>query len=163
MKKGETEEVGEALFLWFVQKREKGLPISGPILQEKTLQFYKDLGNEGGELTTSEGWLEKWKLWYGVRKLQISGEKLSADESSVKGFKLVCHALVEREGLTGEQLYTCDETGLNYKMLPGNTLASKEEDCAPGHKKERVTILACSNATGTQKLKLTMIGKSKNP
>lgn len=45
-------------------------------------------------------------------------------------------------------------------MLPNCTLAAKEEDSAPGNKKNRVTILACSNVTGNNKLKLGKIGKS---
>jgi hypothetical protein len=50
-------------------------------------------------------------------------------------------------------------------MLPAKTLASKKEAAAPGYKKskEQVTILACSNATGNHKLRLTLIGKSKKP
>ena len=32
MKGGEYEKVSEALYLWFRQQREKGTPISGPIL-----------------------------------------------------------------------------------------------------------------------------------
>lgn len=69
------------------------------------------------------------------------------------------------EGLTGDQIFNCDETGLNFKMLPGKSLAARTEKAAPGYKrsKERVTILACSNATANLKLDLTMIGKSKNP
>ena len=50
-------------------------------------------------------------------------------------------------------------------MLPLKMLAFREEKSAPGYKrsKEKVTILACSNATGSYKLKLVLISKSKNP
>nr|XP_042911148.1 jerky protein homolog-like [Parasteatoda tepidariorum] len=50
-------------------------------------------------------------------------------------------------------------------MLPSKSLASKEENSAPGHKKrkERLTILACANASGNHKMKLTVIGKSAKP
>lgn len=50
-------------------------------------------------------------------------------------------------------------------MLPTHTLASKQEDNAPGYKKEkeRVTVLACSNAKRVQKLPLAFILKSKKP
>lgn len=43
--------------------------------------------------------------------------------------------------------------------------ASREETVAPGYKKtkERVSILACSNASGTHKLPLMCIGKSAKP
>ena len=40
-----------------------------------------------------------------------------------------------------------------------------DEKSAPEKKmsKERVTLLTCANAIGTEKLSLLMIGKSKNP
>ena len=49
--------------------------------------------------------------------------------------------------------------------MPQKSLASSFEKSADGRKsqKERVTINACSNATGTIKLPLQMIGKAKNP
>ena len=35
MKLGKDEELEAALFLWFKQKREEGIPITGPIVQAK--------------------------------------------------------------------------------------------------------------------------------
>ena len=80
-------------------------------------------------------------------------------------FKDNLFKFIEKEGISGKQLYNCDEIGLNYKMLPTKTLASKREAAAPGYKKskERVTILAYINATGNHKLRLTLVGKSKKP
>jgi hypothetical protein len=48
MKKREFEKTSEALILWFTQMRDKGSPISGPILQAKALEFHKHF-NEGKE------------------------------------------------------------------------------------------------------------------
>ena len=50
-------------------------------------------------------------------------------------------------------------------MLPSRTLAAHSEMHAQGMKKqkERVTVMACSNATGKHKLPLVIIGKSDNP
>ena len=61
------------VFLWLQQMREKGSPLSGPILQSKTLQFlrFKD-GEE--EFTASIAWLDQWKKRYGKRQLNITGE-----------------------------------------------------------------------------------------
>ena len=58
--------------------------------------------------------------------------------------------MLEREVLTLEQLYNCDETGLCYKMLPSKTLASRSEKEASSMKnqKDRVTLMACCNTTG---------------
>ena len=54
-------------------------------------------------------------------------------------------------------------TGRPYQVR--KNLASRRESKAPGYEvsKERVTILACANATGDHKLRFTMVGKSKNP
>lgn len=165
MQKGKHLEVEEALFLWYEQLRGKGFPVSGPLLQEKALHFSKTIEGEDTIFTASDGWLDRWKKRFGIRQLTISGESLSADKDAVPAFKTHLCSILEKEELFPEQLYNCDETGLNYKILPTKTLASKKEATAPGYKKskERVTVLACSNATGNHKLRLTVIGKSKKP
>ncbi|XKL69621.1 hypothetical protein PGB90_007390 [Kerria lacca] len=43
MKNGVHEKVGKAKYFWFINKREKGLFISGSMLKEKALQYYEDL------------------------------------------------------------------------------------------------------------------------
>ena len=49
-------------------------------------------------------------------------------------------------------------------MLPGHTLASVHNRPDGTKKaKDRVTINACANASGTIKLPLLLIGKAKNP
>lgn len=165
MQKGKHQQVEEALYLWHEHVRGKGLPVIGPLLQEKALQFYKQIEGENSDFTASDGWLDRWKKRYGVRQLTIKGEALSGDKGAVPDFKKNLFKLLDEEGISGEQLYNCDETGLNYRMLPTKTLASKKEAAAPGYKKskDRVTVLACSNATGNHKLRLTLIGKSKKP
>ena len=54
---------------------------------------------------------------------------------------------------------------LYWKVLPRKTLASGSETSALGFstQKQRLSVLACSNASGDQKLPLAVIGKSKNP
>lgn len=165
MKKSEYEKVSEALFIWFTQFREKGVPVSGPILQEKALKFQKEFNEGDADFTASVGWLDRWKKRYGIRQLNICGEKLSSNVEEMEKFKKRFQELIEAEGITGDQIFNCDETGLNFKMLPSKSLAARTEAAAPGFKrsKERITILACSNATANLKMDLTMIGKSKNP
>ncbi|XP_055527029.1 jerky protein homolog-like [Wyeomyia smithii] len=50
-------------------------------------------------------------------------------------------------------------------MLPSETLVGPSEKNAPGRKvnKQRVTFMPCSNVTGDHKLRMVVIGKSKNP
>lgn len=166
MKTGEYQKVDDALYLWFTQNRERGIPISGPILKQKAVNLSEELPViEAPDFTASDGWLHRWKKRHGIRELKVCGEKLSADKSAALKFGEHFNELMKQYGLNPEQIYNCDETGLNYKMLPAKSLASKQESGAPGYKrsKERVTILACSNASGTHKLPLLLIGKSAKP
>ncbi len=49
--------VNVILWRWFATTRAKGHPISGPILQGKAKQIASELGVEGGDFSTLEGWL----------------------------------------------------------------------------------------------------------
>lgn len=164
IKKPKNESLDEALLMWFEQQRERGVPISGPILKEKALSLNQKLGGDPS-FTASIGWLSRWKDRHGVRQLTITGESLSGAVLDAEEFKKKFEKIVKDEKLSPAQIYNADETGLNYKMLPTKTLASKLDEAARGHKKnkERVTLLVCSNASGTHKLPLVLIGKSTNP
>ena len=168
MRLGKDEQLEEALYMWFVQKRGQGNPVSGPLLAEKAKQLH-DMLHEGcsnaPSFTASAGWLWRFCKRHGIRQLSLEGEQLSSDECAVEPFQSFVQELIEEEGLTLEQIYNCDETGLYYRMLPDKTLAAKDETRAKGMKKqkERVTIMACSNATGNHKLPLVFLHKYENP
>ena len=63
-----------------------------------------------------------------------------------------------------DDIYNADETGLFFRLAPDQTLATKD-DQAKGCKKdkERITILFCCNASGKNKIKPFVIGKSQKP
>ena len=113
----------------------------------------------------STGWLEKFKTWHGIRNLSIQGEKLSAAEETVEPFLQKLHKVMEEKTLIPEQIYNADETGLLWKCLLQRTLVSCCKKSAPEFKKakDHLTVLGCTNATGTHKLKLVLIGKSAKP
>jgi len=110
------------------------------------------------------GWLEKFKNCHGITNLSIQGEKLSAAEETVEPFLWKLRQMMEEKGLTARQIYNANETGLLWKCLPDRTLVSCHEKSAPGFKKskDRLTVLGCTNATGTRKLK-PVTGKGLNP
>lgn len=164
LKKPKLELVDEALWVWFCQERRKGTPLSGPLVKEKAVKLFEKLGGDVETFQASEGWFHRWKLRHGIRHVVIAGEKLSADDDAAKDFVEKFQKLVSDSNLVAEQVYNVDETGLNYKMLPKSTLASKNEPVL-GTKlaKDRLTIATCSNASGSHKLPLFVIGKSKKP
>ena len=90
---------------------------------------------------------------------------MSADKPAAEEFVTQFRNFVKTSNYSLDQIFNCDETGLYYKLLPQKTPASHLEKSADGRKgqKERITINACSNASGTIKLPLLMIGKAKKP
>ena len=53
------EQVEKAVFKWFSLQRSQNVPIDGPILKEKALQFAKSFNFP--TFKASDGWLDKWK------------------------------------------------------------------------------------------------------
>lgn len=163
MKGGMYQKLDSALYLWFRQQREKGTPVTGPILLEKATEFHKLLyADSSTQFNASYGFQWRFCKRFGIKSLAISGEKVSADVISADDFVNSFSKITD--GYSLDQVFNCDETGLYYKMLPGRTLTTIHNDPSGTKKvKERVTINACSNASGSIKLPLLFIGKAKNP
>lgn len=165
MKKPKTELLEDAVFTWFMQNRASGLPISGPpLLCEKALYFNKKLGGDSS-FVASSGWMRNFKSRHGIRQIEIHGEKLSANTTAAESFSHNVQKYIKENKFDMDFIYNADETGFNWKALPSKSLVSQREAAAPGYKlsKDRVTVMVCVNATGTHKIPLLLIGKSKNP
>ncbi|KAG5876827.1 hypothetical protein JTB14_014157 [Gonioctena quinquepunctata] len=87
LKKAEHPEVEEALYMWFLQERNRHAPISGPMLAMKAKFFYKEITKKD-DFVASKGWLERFKSRHGIRLMTITGEKLSNDATCIEPFKL---------------------------------------------------------------------------
>ncbi|XP_057336672.1 jerky protein homolog-like [Microplitis mediator] len=163
MKGSQDPTLDNAVFEWFTRKRTSGQPISGSLLCEKARSINQTIdGNR--EFQASRGWLERFKSRHGIRVLRINGEKLSADSNASSIFVHTLKSIIDKNGYTREFIYNVDETRLNYKALPIKSLVLRSESAAPGYKslKEFVTIVVCANASGTHRLPLFIIGKSRN-
>ena len=127
MRMAADDKLDDAPYLWFVQKRSQGMPISGPVLCEKAIQLHSKIhGDFAPEFKASKEWLWRFCNRHGMRQLSIQGEKLSSDMTAPDSFKEELQTLMESEGLTLENLYNCDETGLCYRMLPTKTIADRK-------------------------------------
>ncbi|CAG5054268.1 unnamed protein product [Parnassius apollo] len=161
LKKAEHPEVEEALYMWFLQERNRHAPISGPMLAMKAKYFYKEIIKKD-DFLASRGWLERFKSCHGIRLMTITGEKLSNDATCIESFKLRFLQKVKDLNVNPSQVYNADESGLFLRVLPNKTFVSYDEKSVPGRKvsKERVTILPRANAAGTHTLKIVVVGKS---
>lgn len=66
MKKPANEALDTALYLWFKQKRAKGIPLSGLIIAEKALLFNSKLNGEES-FKASSGWLDNSENRHGIQ------------------------------------------------------------------------------------------------
>ncbi|KAM5280713.1 jerky protein homolog [Ctenodactylus gundi] len=151
------EHLDRVLYEWFLVQRAEGIPVSGPMLIEKAKDFYEQM-----RLTEpcvfSGGWLWRFKARHGIRKLHACGEKPVADHHAAEQFCGFFRSLTAEHGLSPEQVYSADETGLCWRCLPS---PGPDGGTVPGFRqgKDRLTVLMCANATGSHRIKPLAVGK----
>uniref|UniRef100_A0A8C4QMW9 DDE-1 domain-containing protein n=1 Tax=Eptatretus burgeri TaxID=7764 RepID=A0A8C4QMW9_EPTBU len=98
-----------------------------------------------------------------VRLMSVEGETASTNTTAFRSFKE--EFARECSEYSPEQVYNADETGLFWKKMPNKTFLAKEDMCPAGFKlsKERLSLLLCANAAGTDKLRPIVVGKAKCP
>ena len=143
MRLADNEKVDETVYLWYIQKRSQGIPVTGPILREKAQMFHQELHDDS---SSSSGFQAStgWQWWFcqrhGIRQLSLQGGKLLYNLDAPDPFREKLLKLIEDEGYTLEHIYNCDETGLYYRMLPEKTLAARTKKEDPGMKKQKECI-----------------------
>uniref|UniRef100_A0A914C297 DDE-1 domain-containing protein n=1 Tax=Acrobeloides nanus TaxID=290746 RepID=A0A914C297_9BILA len=128
---------------------------------EKAIELAKKL--EVQDFDASDHWLQNFKTRHSIKFCSEQGEAAAVNLQVVETWQQT----VLREILakySADDVFNVDETGLFWRLMPNKTLAFKGDRCAGGKKsKERVTVLVGSNASGTEKLPLLVIGKSARP
>lgn len=156
-----NNDIDEAILKWVTTARNKNLPLSGTLIREKAKEFAVALGRD--DFSASVGWLDKFKKRHNIVQKSLCGESASADlQTADEWQKNVLPTLISQ--YDKNDIFNADETGVFFKCLPNKTLAFKGQKCYGGkNSKERITLMVGSNMTGSEKLKLLVIGKSKNP
>lgn len=161
IKTSQHQDIEKALLEWFKIQRNRNIPISGPILQEKANDFGKQLNKQ--DFVCSHSWITRFRKRHNIIFGKICGEAASTSKS-------VCENWLQNvwptlcQNYDDKDIYNADETGLFFRLTPDKTLRFKGEPCH-GDKlsKERLTVLVTSNMTGSDKRRLVVIGKSKTP
>ncbi len=79
---------------------------------------------------------------------------------------LYCDELADTifyHGSCTDQIFNADETGLNYKILPSKTLATKADRKDSWRKGAQQIQDLCANTSGSFRLPLLVNGKYMNP
>ncbi|KAE9522579.1 hypothetical protein AGLY_017001 [Aphis glycines] len=161
LKHGKYEELENILLEWFQQARSLNYPINGGIITEKAMEIPARLNLT--EFSGSTGWLDRFRSRHSFVYQQISGEAESVNNDDIASWKNNVLPSLLRD-YAPDDVYNADEFGLFFKLMPDKSFVFKNETCHGGKlSKERLTVLVCTNSTGTHKLKLVVIGKSRSP
>lgn len=122
--KPEYVDLGQCLFEWFLNQRQRNCAVSGPMLKSRAKaefqRLYPDKSSDA--FNASDGWLSKFKKRHGIRYLKICGEILSSDTSEITPFIHKFRAKLNEMQITDAQLCNADESGLYFRILPDKTL-----------------------------------------
>lgn len=161
MRDGKNANLDKAVVTFIQQARQHNIPVSGVLIQTKAKQLGELLNIN--DFTASAGWLQRLKKRTGMKWRCLTGDAAEADQQ-------IAHDWIENVFVPlmaqydENDVFNADEAGLFFKCLPGKTMAFKDDKCLNGkNSKERITIMVCSNMTGTEKVKPFVIGKSKRP
>ncbi|KAG7176045.1 Tigger transposable element-derived protein 1-like 62 [Homarus americanus] len=129
------------LVSYLVRQAGRNMAVDTRSVKEYARELYAAVSRKMGitepkPFNASSGWLQRFKKRNKITNINIGGEEASAD-----------------------RVFNMDESGLFWKKLPSKTFVVKNASKCRGRKlhKERITILFTTNASGTCKLKLSVI------
>ncbi|GFS73014.1 tigger transposable element-derived protein 1 [Trichonephila clavipes] len=137
------ERTERAIAIWIEEQVQRRIPVSGYLIQEKGLQFYKSMkqlepstspSQPGKEFSASKGWLTGFLKRKALHIIKVTGESATADEGVAKIFPEELAKIIEDGDYSADQVFNADETGLYWKKLPNCTYITKDEKTASGHK-----------------------------
>ncbi|XP_018015141.1 uncharacterized protein LOC108672040 [Hyalella azteca] len=169
LRKAVREDVEEAVYMWYQQGMKMNTPITGPKLCKKAKDFALKLGHK--DFKASNGWLDRFKHRKGLQlhrnvkpiKTSVAGYDLPDLDNNPQNFNTVTlpTLLMEYEA---RDIFFADEFGLFFSALPDDCVdTSLVRCCNGGLSSKRLTVLACCNMNGSEKLPLVVLGRYKVP
>ena len=162
-----TEKV---LMRYLHRQSEAGIGIDNALLRKKAVYFYAKVAEmthveSPQPFVASKGWLRTFNKRHNLHRKKFTGEGESADKEAASRYPDFLQSVLLEGGYSPSQVYNADETGLVWKKMPESTYISRHTKKSPGRKayKDRFTLLLCVNASGTHKMKPTVVHKSLNP
>ena len=160
-RKGQFNDIKEILYEWFKKCCAANIYPDGPMLKEEAMETKKCLDKvKFKNFTASIGWLEKWKISYGVRERKVNGEAVEVAEYTVSDWM---EKIVElARGYVLGDIWNMDKTGCFFKALPEKGLAEKKSQTRGRKKsKTRLTIAFFVNAAGGKAIEPLVVWRTK--
>jgi len=106
----------------------------------------------------STGWVDRFKLCH-ISFGKVSGGARGVHSDTTTEWLNALWPIV-RERYADSDIFNADETGIFFfRLTPDKTLKFKGQKCVGGKlSKDRIPVLLCASADGTEKRKLLVIG-----
>ncbi|KMR03008.1 jerky-like protein [Lasius niger] len=158
----ENSPLEQALYEWFLQKKSIGESVTGTMLQEKAVELNKML-NGTSNFKGTNGFISKFKKRHSIGSSTVHGEKTSISKSTSTFCREFIKYIMDNK-IPLDKVYNAKETVLYWKTLPNKTLITSSEDEVPDREsvKNKVTLMICTNATGSHKLPMLIVGEEYN-
>jgi len=108
----------------FIKAKFNNIPISGPHIQEASLEFAKKKNMEN--FKASNGWLEKFIKSHNVSFKALSGESCSANFNEATIFKDYISKIFKN--YSPRDIFNVDETALYYNAMPDKSWVEKQKE-----------------------------------
>ena len=155
----EFVDINESLHKWYLLAVSRNIYPGGAQLCEKAKQIAEHLGFP--DFKASNGWLDRWKRRYNVKRMKINGESGDVRGETVESWKESLPELLQ--SFSKENIWNIDETACFWRALPDYGFGKRGSQCKGGKKaKQRVTIALLANAEGEKEAPV-VIWKSESP
>lgn len=158
---GKWPTLEAALLRWQLSRVGQGMRVSGDQMIDMARSFWCKIPEYEGESPPlfSEKWLRGFKERHGLMKRSLFGEARASPkvtENQMQYVRDLCKVYAP------ENIYSMDETGLYYR---GRSVPDFVGKIAPGTRVDtnRVTLVLCCNATGSDRLMPLIINKFRKP
>ncbi|CAK1556035.1 unnamed protein product [Leptosia nina] len=159
-KVGKFDKLEKVLVEWIHQTRALKLPINGPIICEKARIIANGL--KITDFNASSGWIDRFKNRNGIVYRQNKNGESPEAQQTVDTWMSTLPEMVQN--YEPRDIFNADEFGLFFKLMPDKFHDFEGDTCHDGRaSRERLTVLACANCDGSEKLRLLVIGKAKKP
>ena len=158
-------EFEKLLVEWLWTMYDENICVTDGLIREKAKRILDNLNenraeNERMEMNLSNGWLYKFKNRNSFKRYRLFGE---SGDVNIEGIISDLPKLRKKiSEYSINDVFNADEFGLFYKLAPDSSIGPSRI-AGRKKKKERLTLLACVNGDGTEKMPLLFIGKSKMP
>lgn len=157
------------LVKWIDAAEYERVPVTDDVIRSQAMVIQQTLSRIGCEedytsFELLQGWLARFKEPHTIGRLKRDGESGSVDERCLPVWRRnVQHQLAD---FAPKDRWNCDKSGLRYNKQPSYSNVRKEQGqilASIKLDKTRVTLFHCVNSDGSEKRRISVIGRAQTP